>query len=59
MCSQHITGRYFVSASMKDPPKRKGNAWFQAVLLLFLGASMKALPKRKGNKRPRRRMPAC
>ena len=47
--SQGIPLLYQSAASMKAPPKRKGNALTKEETLRIFDASMKAPPKRKGN----------
>lgn len=55
-----VADGFFVLASMKAPPNRKGNMLSQVLCLhLIDDASMKALPKRKGNVcEDRRRQPS-
>ena len=50
--AQAVVVRY---ASMKVPPKRKGNAAAERATCAFRPASMKVPPKRKGNQVPRTR----
>ena len=48
-CRKSCSVRHLLRASMKVPPKRKGNIYPQRLVLSTQKASMKVPPKRKGN----------